>query len=189
MSPTPFSSLPGVFYFLRYCMSLCVYYSHRGGSVLWSAGSFFGCCLEMASSPLSLLFLRSTVAGTTPEYFSSWGISGEVSVFGIVLRIFSCTDRDTGSFSAIWRDTGDAVGLMNRAVDVSCSAWDVEEGHPELRSLFSSGVGCLVSASIHLLSVFSSSFWTDPFSSMLCLHVSAAIWMKKIARWKNIFKN
>lgn len=70
------------------------------------------CCLEKASPLSCVLFLRSTVAGAVPGSFSSWGISGDAGVSGIVLGIFSWADGDTSSFSTVWGDTGAVLGLF-----------------------------------------------------------------------------
>lgn len=98
---------------------MCVCYSDRGGSVLWSAGSAWAvCCLE-AASPLScVLFLRSAAAAIVPEALSFWaggltrGLSGDTDAAGAAPGDFSWGGGDTSSFSRVGGNVGAVPGLF-----------------------------------------------------------------------------
>lgn len=103
-----------------------MYYSDRGSSVLWSAGSAFVVCCLKTTSPLScVLFLRSAVAGAVPGPGSlwdrglTWGFSGDADAAVIVLGILSWGGGDTSSFSRVWGNVGVVLGLNFWVVGVA----------------------------------------------------------------------
>lgn len=96
-----------------------MYYSDRGGSVLWSAGSaFVVCCLVTTSLLSCVLFLGSAVAGSVPGPLSwwdrglTWGVSGDADVAEIVLGIVSWGCGDTRTFSRVLGNVVAVLGLF-----------------------------------------------------------------------------